>query len=402
MYSDFNATQMGGAALYLCCFAVGAHPVPAGNSDVLMKNTLLLLLLLFSSLFAGAQVALKAGFDAVEYADVLALNFGRYDSLQKAEGRPVAYQRIYSSRVTGLDNRWYAWRSEADGTIVIGIRGTVASTKSWLANLYSVMQPAQGVIQLNDSTSVPYKLAAREGAAVHTGWLIALCSMTGDIERKIIELHDKGARSFIISGHSQGGAIAFLLRAYLYYRTQEGALPADITYKTYCSAAPKPGNLDFAYDYDYINRGGWSHTVVNASDWVPETPLSMQQIRDLNPVSPLANVQETLRRQNVAVRFYAGLVYNKLTRKSRKAVAKYQKYLGGLVGREVRKKLPGLKLPGMLPGLDYMRAGNPVVLMPDSAYYSRFPNAITDSNSVWRHHSFEAYMVLLRKDYPRR
>jgi hypothetical protein len=151
-----------------------------------MRNTLLLFLLSIG-LIANAQSRLQGGFDAAEYADVLALNFGKYDSLKKAEGLPGGYRRIYTSRVTGLDNRWYAWRHDDSGTVVIGIRGTVSSTKSWLANIYSVMQPAAGVVQLNDSTRVPYRLAANPGAAVHTGWLIALCSMTGDIERKIRE-----------------------------------------------------------------------------------------------------------------------------------------------------------------------------------------------------------------------
>ncbi|TCJ12634.1 lipase family protein [Flaviaesturariibacter flavus] len=363
-----------------------------------MKNTFLFLFFFFP-LWVCAQTGLKAGFDAAEFGDVLALNFGRYDSIVKAEGRPGGYRRIYTSPVTGLDNRWTAWQHADTRTVVIGVRGTVGSTKSWLANIYSVMQPAAGVLQLNDSTRVPYRLAAREGAAVHTGWLIALCSMTADVERKIRELYDKGARQFIISGHSQGGAIAYLLRAYLYYRTQEGALPADITYKTYCSAAPKPGNLDFAYDYDYITRGGWSHTVVNAADWVPETPLSLQQISDLNPVNPLVNLKGALRRQKLPVRVYGSMVYNKLTHSGRKAVAKYQKYLGERVGKEVRKVFPQLQLPGTQPGLDYMRAGSPVVLMPDSAYTARFPFDAAHPHGVWIHHSFEAYYYLLRKDW---
>ncbi|RYZ21790.1 MAG: lipase family protein [Chitinophagaceae bacterium] len=365
-----------------------------------MKNTFFFLLF-FLPLWICAQAPLRPGFDAGEYADVLALNFGRYDSLVKAEGRPGGFRRIYVSRVTGLDNRWTAWQHNESRTVVLGVRGTVASNKSWLANIYSEMQPAAGVVQLNDSTRVPYRLAAGEGAAVHTGWLIALCSMTGDIERKIRELYDKGARNFIISGHSQGAAIAFLLRSYLHYRTLEGALPADITYKTYCSAAPKPGNLVYAYDFDYINRGGWAHTVVNAADWVPETPLSLQQIRDLNPVNPLVNLKSALRRQKLPVRVYGNMVYNKLTRSGRKAVAKYQKFLGKRVGKEVRKIFPQLQLPGTHPGLDYMRAGSPVVLMPDTAYTARFPFDASHPQGVWVHHSFEAYYFLLRKDWGR-
>jgi hypothetical protein len=128
----------------------------------------------------------------------------------------------------------------------------------------------------------------------------------------------------------------------------------------------------------------------------------MQQIGDLNAVNPLVNVKETLRKQSLAVQVYAGMVYNKLTKKSRKAVGKYQKYLGDRVGKEVRKSLPQLQLPGALPGLDYMRTGNPVVLMPDSTYFARFPNSFSAGATVWMHHGFEAYYGLLRKDYLQR
>lgn len=341
---------------------------------------------------------LRPGFDAAEYRDVLALNFGKYDSLQKAESGTVRYRRIYVSRVTGLDNRWYAWQS-SDGTVVIGIRGTVATKNSWLSNLYLTMLPASGTLQLNDSTRFDYRLAADERASVHTGWLISLGSMAPDIERKIRELYDKGARRFIISGHSQGGAIAYLLRSWIHYRTLSGALPAGISYKTYCSAAPKPGNLAFAYDYDFINRGGWSQTVVNAADWVPETPITIQQLGDMTSLNPFAQLDDALAAQKWIVRLYAKMVYGKLTKKSRKAVGKYEKYIGRRVSKEVRKALPGLQLPETRHELDYMRTGSPVVLMPDSAYYNRFPNDPKKGVGVWNHHTFEAYYYLLQKDY---
>lgn len=358
-------------------------------------------ILLFVTLFVAQRLSaqLQPGFDAAEYRAVLAMNFNRYDSLQRAMGLPVEFRKTYTSPITGLDNRFTLYE-RADGKVaVIAVRGTVASKKSWLANVYMVMQPAQGTAHLSDSSAFSYKLAADARAAVHSGWLISLLSMRSDIEQKIGEFYRKGTRSIIISGHSQGGAIASLLSASLHYRTLEGALPADIRYKTYCSAAPKPGNLAFAYDYEFNNRGGWAFNVVNAADWVPETPVSVQQLSDLNPLNPLADLRGSLRKQSLPVRIYANTVYSKLTRKSRKAAAKYEKYLGKKVGKEVRKVLPGLALPGAVPGLDYARAGTGIVLLPDSVYFARFPNDATQGRGVWTHHTLEAYLYLLAKDY---
>ncbi len=93
-------------------------------------------------------------------------------------------------------------------------------------------------------------------------------------------------------GHSQGGAIAYLLTAHFYNLQQQGKLPADIRFKTYCSAAPKPGNLYFAYDYETTTRGGWACNVVNAADWVPETPFSVQTVSDFNTTNPFVNAKK--------------------------------------------------------------------------------------------------------------
>jgi hypothetical protein len=170
-------------------------------------------------------------------------------------------------------------------------------------------------------------------------------------------------------------------------------------YKTYCSAAPKPGNLYYAYDYDFINRGGWAFTVVNAADWVPETPISIQQLQDLNTLNPFTNIKSSLRQQKYAIRMYAGIVYNQLNKTTRKAQRRYEKYLGKMVGKQVRKQLPQLQHGAFANTMNYMRAGTPVVLMPDEAYYQQFPNNPKQRAGIWNHHTFEAYVQLTQKDY---
>lgn len=361
-------------------------------------RTTILLFLLFIAGVSFSQ-PLQPGFQPQEYADALAINFGNYDSVVKAEGRVPVYKWHYRSKVTGLDNRWWMWLSNDGKRGIITIRGTVATTASWLANVYAVMQPATGNIKINDTTTFEYQLADRPDAMVHTGWLISLGSMAGDIENKIREQYGKGVKEFIITGHSQGGGIAYLLRSYLYYRTRQGALPSDIIYKTYCSAAPKPGNLYYAYDYDFINKGGWAFTVVNAADWVPETPISIQQFSDLNPLNPFVTIKSALSQQRYFVRVYANMVYNKLNKSTRKAAKRYRKYLGDKVGKQVNKKLPKLDGIDVKSSMNYMRAGTPVILMPDQEYYTRFPDDPTKGMGIWSHHTFNAYYSLLKKDY---
>lgn len=363
-----------------------------------MRKPLLFICLQFLYSFLSAQT-LKPGFDPKEYLNVLSISFGKYDSIAKLKGGVPEYKRIYRSPVKGLDNRWDLWQSSDTKTTLINIRGTIASTPSWLANIYSAMVPAKGTVQFNDSTSFSYQLATDSTATVHVGWLLSLGSIVGDMEQKIKDQYAKGVKDFILSGHSQGAGITFLVRSYLYYRTKEGALPADITYKTYCSAAPKPGNLQYVYDYDFINKGGWSFTVVNAADWVPETPYSIQKLNDINPMNPFVNIKSVLKKQKYFVRLYARGVYNKMNRSTRKAAQRYEKYLGKKVGKQVRKIWPQLKHPGFAHTMNYSRAGTPIILLPDAAYYERFPNDAGKGYGIWKHHVFEAYWLLTEKQY---
>jgi len=223
--------------------------------------------------------------------------------------------------------------------------------------------------------------------------------MSPSIEAHIKESYGKGIRDFIIFGHSQGGAISYLLTSHLYYLREKGQLPADIRFKTYSSAAPKPGNLYYAYDYDFLTRSGWGLTVLNASDWVPESPFSIQQVTDFNNINPFTNIKPTLRKQKFLVRLYGGMVYNKLEGSTCKSVRRYEKVLGKQVGKAARKILPGLVVNEYAHTLNYMRAGTPVILMPDAAYLEAFPDDISKKDGIWNHHTFYAYYTLTEKCY---
>jgi pimeloyl-ACP methyl ester carboxylesterase len=150
----------------------------------------------------------------------------------------------------------------------------------------------------------------------------------------------RGRKDFLVVGHSQGGAIAFLLTSHLRHLQQSGRLPREIRFKTYSLAAPKPGNQYYAYDYEAATAGGWGFNVVSTADWVPETPISIQSIGDFNPTSPFRQAKSLIRKQpfpkNLALRFG----FHQLNDPTRKAQRKYEKYLGRLVSKYVRKQLP--------------------------------------------------------------
>ncbi|UYQ92869.1 lipase family protein [Chitinophaga horti] len=351
----------------------------------------LMLLLLVCIPLSSFSQQLKAGFDADEYLSLLKLPQQNDSSAQAFTSKD--FKLLYVSPEVGLFNKWFLWK-RSDGVGVIVIRGTVGRMESWLANFYAAMIPAKGSMQLNDSTRFDYQLAADTAKAyVHVGWTISLGHMAPTMVRKIKELYAQGSRQFIIMGHSQGGAIAFLTRSYFEYNPE---LPKDIVYKTYCSAAPKPGNLFYAYDFDFITRLGWGFRVVNSEDWVPETPFSLQTLKDFNDVNAFMNVPGMLKKQKFFVRVYGKSVYNKLNRVSQKSMKRFRRTLGKRVGMLVKRTLKQLQTPPYTYSNNYMTAGTPVILLADSTYHTKYK---FDGKNVFVHHMFEPYIDLLTRRY---
>lgn len=195
-------------------------------------------------------------------------------------------------------------------------------------------------------------------------------------------------------GHSQGGAISFLLTAYLKNLQKTNVIAKDIQFKTYCSAGPKPGNLFFAYEYEAMTQNGWAYNVVNSADWVPETPFSVQTLDDFNKTNPFVNAKSMIKQmkfpQNIALKS----TYKKLDKPSRKAQKNYEKYLGTMTSKIIRKSLPDFEAPTYYKSNDYVRTGTTIVLFATPDYYSLFPD---DKEKIFIHHFHKPYLYLLDK-----
>jgi hypothetical protein len=345
------------------------------------------------SISAKAQ-SFQSGFSIDEYRDLLSIT-DELNTFDTANSRlPVRsdYEKVYDSPEVGLKNKWTFWKRK-DSVGVICIRGTVPSPVSWMANFYAAMIPAEGYLQVNDSTNFVYKLAADKKSTVHVGWTTSLAHMAPGIAEQVRKAYAEGIKKFFITGHSQGGAIAFLVRSYLEYLP---GMPTDIQYKTYCSAAPKPGNMFYSYDVDFISRGGWIFRIINAADWVPEVPFSIQRLSDMNAPNPFNGIDKSLKSQPFLVRTFVKSKYNTLNRKTRKAERAYTKNLGKFMFGQVKKHLPQMKEPVYVESQQYMTAGVPIILMPDTAYHSRYP--FTGKN-IFVHHAPKPYMELANQYY---
>lgn len=365
-----------------------------------MRKIVYLLSLGFVISVSLAQLKLKPGFDAVEFAELLKVSAHQVDTpwVNVQLPYPDKYKMVYRSDTLGLANRWDLWVRD-DSVAVISIRGTVPSFTSWLEDFYVPMVPAIGTLVLGNKNIFLYQLASDSNAYVHTGFLIGLAHLVPKIIEKINESRQNGIKDFIIMGHSQGGAIAFLLRSYLYY-LQPGVIPDDVTFKTYSSAPPKPGNIFYAYDYELITGGGWSYRVVNVVDWIPQFPITVQTKFDFSKSSPFAafDTSANFSSLNFIEKFLIGYAELEMSNALDEARDLIKRYLGEETYAMVKQKLPGFKEPDYVNSMYYMVCGTPVILRPGADYYAMF-NKAQGNNRLFDNHFIGSYYYLLQKQY---
>ncbi|MES2514471.1 MAG: lipase family protein [Bacteroidota bacterium] len=359
-----------------------------------MKTFTIIFCVFFAGQFLNAQV-LKPGFDKAEYIELLKIMQKQHVDLDKWPNdtliaKPAVSKFVYRSPVIGIANVWDLWIKD-NNVAVLSVRGTVADPVSWLSNLYAAMVPAKGTLNLETNFKFHYHLADDDKANVHIGWLISAAYISRDMRPKIDSCYKAGIKEFLIMGHSQGGAICFLLTSHLERLKTEGKIGNDIRFKTYCSAGPKPGNLYYAYAYENLTKDGWGYNVINTADWVPEVPFSIQTKNDFNYTNFFLIADPMIKKQKGAGKVVAKHVYRKLTKPGLKAQRKYELYLGKMASKSVKKLIPEFEAPDYVPCNNYVRTGNTVLLFAKEDYYTQFPKVTTN---IWTHHFTAPYLYL--------
>lgn len=65
-----------------------------------------------------------------------------------------------------------------------------------------------------------------------------------------------------------------------------------------------------------------------------------------------------------------------------------------MTSKYVKKQLPEFQVPAYYHSNHYVRTGSFIILMPDSAYYQRFPN---NEKRIFIHHMLTPYLHLAEK-----
>ncbi len=244
-------------------------------------------------------MAITPGFDRSEALDMLAM-CAIVESDDGKVGNPIpnpppGWASLFVSPVIPpFDNKWQLWKRDSDGAFAVAIRGTVYQAGSIAEDLLALMITGTGTMSV-DGVTFPYSFAADPLAGVHLGFatatlLVAELPLIGILEA--IKLAGVGPGSQVyVTGHSQGAAMATLLRSYLQYGA---GVPRGVSYKTYVFAQPKPGNDHYAADFENrFSNTGLGYRVTNSLDWVPQVPFTLEILSDINVPNPLSVLTQT-------------------------------------------------------------------------------------------------------------
>jgi len=187
---------------------------------------------------------------------------------------PEEFELVFTSDILSMDNKFQVYENGKVG--VINYRGSTNKLISWVENCYSAMIPGKGTIKLNE-TDHEYAFSEKTNAAVHAGYALTIVILSETIKQQILKLNNKGIYDIIITGHSQGGALATMTRAYL-ENLPKGGIAASNTFKTYSYAQPMCGNLEFSEEYNNkFSNERTSFFIVNTKDPVPYLPFNYEE-----------------------------------------------------------------------------------------------------------------------------
>jgi hypothetical protein len=299
---------------------------------------------------------------------------------------PVGWAPIVQPKTTvGLDNYWELWgNTNAAGEYAIVVRGTVLSAASILEDILLPLIAAQGSVRIRMRGSrarvrtLRYTFSRNPFAAVHLGFAIgALALLFQDAKDgiwvRVREIVGAGTR-FFITGHSQGAAIATLLRSFFDHQPIGGLGPES--FKTYVFAPPKPGNDQYGFDFDRLTSLPLhAFRVANTEDWATQVPLTLQWVHDVSTPNPVSSLRVSSAAGVAAMETALRITRQSLRRRARRKLAE-----------------AGVAQNGMpfVRSLNYDRCGSPV---PLAGTHSTNPE--NEDDMLWQHH-LGMYARLLR------
>ncbi len=310
---------------------------------ILKKKTTLTTAFLFAAISSFAQ--LKGGFSATETKEMIALcNSYTFLDLYNSDAAiiPAGWKKIYTSGVFGMDNKYQVYRK--GDLAALNFRGSTEKSISWMENIYSAMIPANGQMVLQGDT-FNYRFSDESKAAVHAGYALGIGYLAKDIIHQIAYLNSQNVYNIILIGHSQGGSLVHLLRAYL--ESEQGKeISEKNKFKTYAFANPMVGNEIFVNDYTKrFCSDSTSFSIVNPQDMVTTMPLSYGTSSPENIINTLMNGGEMDIKQ---------MAIGMILQRHEKELGSYVQNMSVKLNKQISDELGEVKMPAYVDDIKYV------------------------------------------------
>jgi hypothetical protein len=212
-----------------------------------------------------------------------------------------------------------------------------------------------------------YCFAKDSAAAVHSGYALGIAFLEQELIVQIKSLNQEGIFNIILTGHSQGGALANMFKAHL------ENLPAKFFYgknffKTYAFAAPMTGNKNFAREYSRrFGDKGTSFNIVNTADLIPTFPMNYN---DTNYVRD--NVNSLLFGRDFSIK---KMLLDGGTRLFDDGLSLLMGYVGKSANKEIGKKVSEFEMPARVKDINYFPVSSRIELRE-----FEYPKMLKDSS----------------------
>jgi len=288
---------------------------------------------------------------------------------------PEGYEKRYTSGTFGMDNRYQIY---VKGNIaVINFRGSTDKQLSWIENFHASMIPAKGFMRI-EGRGFEYCFAKDTAAAVHSGYALGIGFLEQELMFQIKKLNREGIYNIILTGHSQGGALANMFRAYL-ENLPLNVISSKNVFKTYAFAAPMTGNKNFSREYNSrFGEDGTSFNIVNTADIIPTFPVNYN---DSNYI-----------RDNVNALVYGGdfsikkMLIEGGTRLFDDKLSRLMGYVGKNANKEIGKRVSELELPARVKDINYFPLESRIELNP-----FEYPKILKDSSILQNDSLMQVY-----------
>jgi hypothetical protein len=348
-------------------------------------------------------MAFTQGFDPNEAIDLVTLSaIVEGEQIPAPAGWAMVFQPARPFVL--FDNFWQLWKHAPSGRYAVVVRGTVPKPGSVIEDLLAVMIPARAYLDLG-AANFTFQFAQDPAATVHLGFALGAFFLLLDPESDGANGIAKNLAAFVppgtgvfIAGHSQGAALAMLIHSYLAY-PNPATNGLNYAYKNYAFAQPKPGNDHYAYDYEQaVARQFFGYRVTNPLDWVPQVPLSIQGLLNINtpnPISVMLPMERMMRTLVEApIQDAVKLLFDRV---SAAAIDHFAPHVAALKASIMTQNLhdagaAGADVAPALPVFSFYftNAGAEIALVPDAAM-------CPDPKDAWCQHHAINYLALIRK-----